>query len=81
MFILKANMSRGLEVGPLGKPACLLYLNSEKMAHMESITFYCKQHKNLYFLRQTFSFRIALAKPQTSSHIAETYGETTPVIL
>lgn len=72
-------MGRGWEVNPLGKLACLPCLDSEKMAHMESIAFHLKQHKTSVF-SQTSSFRIIQAKPQTSSHILETNREKAPSI-
>lgn len=50
IFVLKDSKSGGLGVVLLGKLAHLSCLD-KKILHMESITFYCKQHKNLYFLR------------------------------
>lgn len=67
-------MGREWEVNPLGKLARLPCLDSEKMAHMESITFHLEQPKISVF-SQTSLFRIIQAKPQTSSYIFETYRE------
>lgn len=68
-------MSRGLNVGLLGKLACLPSLDSEKMAHMESITFHYKQHKICTF--SDVLLQDVQAKPQTSPRILETGREIT----
>lgn len=73
------KMGRGWKENPLGKLACLPRLYSEKMAHVESITFHLKQRK-ISVCSQTSLFRIIQAKPQTSSHILETYREKTASI-
>lgn len=63
--------SGGLGDVLLGKLANLPCLDIKKILHMESITFHCKQHRNLYFLRLLGSPRPNLKHPPTLHKLAE----------